>query len=137
MNTTSIEQIDQEIRNIQNQLQALGAMHPGNMSKQYQICGRPGCRCVDPKNPQRHGPYFKLTYVYRGRQACRFVRAGTEGALAGRLAVYKSFRALVDRWVALSIQRGIIDFFPSAPKPKKKPKSTREKRVARTLKARS
>jgi hypothetical protein len=115
MKTTSIEKIDQEIRTLQEALLDLGPMHPGSLSSQYQVCGRAGCRCVDPKAPQRHGPYPKLTYVYRGRQACRFVRAGTETALAGRLATYKEFRHLTDRWIALSIQRGILDFFPSTP----------------------
>ena len=119
MNTTSITQIDKEIRNIQNALRTLGPMHPGTLSNQYQVCGRPDCRCVDPKKPQRHGPYPKLTYVYRGHPVCRFVRAGTQTALRKRLAVYKRFRELIDRWIALSIQRGILDFFPVAPTPRK------------------
>jgi len=123
MNTTSTAQIDKEIRTIQNELQTLGPMHPGNISSQYQVCGRPDCRCVDPKKPQRHGPYPKLTYVYRGHPVCRFVRAGTHTALGERLAVYKRFRQLVDRWIALSIQRGIIDFFPASPTPHKPTKA--------------
>jgi hypothetical protein len=128
MNTTSIALIGEEIRTIQNELQTLGPMHPGNISNQYQICGRPDCRCVAPKNPQRHGPYPKLTYVYRGRPVCRFVRAGTETTLAERLTVYKRFRSLIDRWVALSIQRGIIEFFPSSPKPSSKTRSSPKSR---------
>ena len=114
MKTTSISQLEQEIRNIQTELQTLGPMHPGSISKQYQVCGRAGCQCTDEKHPKRHGPYHKLAYVYRGKPVCRFVRAGTEQALAARLAVYKRFRQLIDRWVALSIQRGILDFFPAA-----------------------
>jgi hypothetical protein len=136
MNTTSISQIDKEIRNIQNELQTLGPMHPGNISSQYQVCGRPDCRCVDPKKPQRHGPYHKLSYVYRGRPVCRFVRAGTQTALGERLVVYKRFRQLIDRWIALSIQRGIIDFFPAAPKPKQ-PKKAKPSPAPRRLKPRS
>jgi hypothetical protein len=122
MNTTSISAIEKKIRNIQAELQNLGPMHPGSVSKQYQVCGRPGCRCADPKHPQRHGPYHKLAYVYRGKPVCRFVRAGTEQALGQRLAVYKRFRQLIDRWIKLSIQRGILEFFPTTHKP---PASTR------------
>jgi hypothetical protein len=114
MKTTTITQLDAEIRNIQGELQALGPMHPGSISKQYQVCGRDGCRCQDAKNPQRHGPYHKLAYVYRGKPVCRFVRAGTEAQLTQRLAVYKRFRSLIDRWIALSIQRGVLDFFTPA-----------------------
>ena len=122
MKTISISQIESEIRNIQTELQTLGPMHPGSISKQYQICGRAGCKCMDPKDPQRHGPYNKLDYVHRGKKTCRFVRAGTEHELAERTATYKRFRQLIDRWTELSIERGMIDFFPSAKKtPKKKP----------------
>jgi hypothetical protein len=120
MKTTTIAQLEAEIRNIQSQLQTLGPMHPGSISKQYQVCGRAGCRCQDAHNPQRHGPYPKLAYVYRGKPVCRFVRAGTARTLTERLSVYKRFRALIDRWIALSIQRGILDFFapPAKPAPK-------------------
>lgn len=115
MKTTPIAAIEEEIRNIQAELQMLGPMHPGSISQQYQVCGRAGCRCSDPKEPKRHGPYPKLRYVYRGKPICRFVRAGTEQALSERLVVYKRFRQLMDQWIRLSIQRGVIDFFsPSA-----------------------
>ena len=120
MKTTSISHIQAEIRNIQAELQALGPMHPGSISKQYQVCGRAGCKCMDPEHPQRHGPYNKLAYVHRGKKTCRFVRAGTEQELSERIASYKRFRQLIDRWVELSIHRGIIDFFPSAQSPPKK-----------------
>lgn len=120
MNATSISSIETEIRTLQAELQQLGPMHPGSISKQYQVCGRAGCRCVDPKNPQRHGPYYKLAYVHRGKPVCRFVRAGTEQALSDRLATYKRFRYLIDRWIKLSIQRGVIDFFSGPPPSSKK-----------------
>lgn len=126
MNTTTILRLDEEIKSIQAELQALGPMHPGSISSQYQVCGRAGCRCADPTSPQRHGPYHKLHYVYRGKPVCRFVRAGTEAVLRNRLVVYKRFRQLVDRWIALSIQRGISEFFPQVHQPSK-PKKTKLK----------
>lgn len=122
MKTTPISAIEVEIRSIQAELQNLGPMHPGSISKQYQVCGRAGCRCSDPKHPQRHGPYHKLAYVYHGEPVCRFVRAGTERTLSERLAVYKRFRQLIDRWIDLSIQRGAIDFFSAAATPSKENK---------------
>ena len=123
MKTTSIATLEAEIRSVQADLQNLGLMHPGSISKQYQVCGRAGCRCTDPKHPQRHGPYHKLAYVYRGKPVCRFVRAGTERNLSERLAVYKRFRQLISRWIELSIQRAVIDFFSAAPSPQKKTNS--------------
>lgn len=66
---------------------------------------------MDADNPQRHGPYHKLAYVHRGHPVCRFVRSECVADLTNRLAAYKSFRALVDRWIELSIQQGTSDFF--------------------------
>lgn len=126
MNTTSISSLEAEIKTTQHELLTLGPMHPGSISGQYQVCGRAGCRCADPVNPERHGPYYKLTYVYRGKPVCRFVRAGTERLLMERLAVYKRFRHLTDRWIALSIQRGALEFFPSSP-PLVRPKKSSRK----------
>ena len=107
-------------------------MHPGSVSRQYQVCGKPGCKCMDADNPARHGPYHKLAYVHRGRPVCRFVRAECVEGLTARLAAYKKFRSLMDRWVELSIRQGGDDFFPS-PAPnaraaKKPPAKSREGR---------
>lgn len=93
-------------------------MHPGSVSQQFQVCGRKECRCMNPQKPERHGPYCKLAYVYRGKPVCRFVRASRVNDMKIRLAVYKQFRSLMDRWVKLSIQRGKIEFFAPVVKAK-------------------
>jgi hypothetical protein len=53
---------------MKSQLRALGPMRPGSLSRQYNVCGKPGCRCKDPKNPRRHGPYDQLNYAFRCAQ---------------------------------------------------------------------
>ena len=109
--TSAIGRLEREIAAVQQQLLALGPLHPGSVSRQYHVCGRRGCRCLHPTHPQRHGPYHKLAYVHRGRAVCRFVRAESVREVKQRLAAYKRFRQLVDRWIELSIQRGIREFF--------------------------
>ncbi|NLE68420.1 MAG: hypothetical protein GX608_13460 [Lentisphaerae bacterium] len=115
MNTTTEKcdpgEIEREIGRIKRALLALGTMHPGSVSRQYQVCGKPGCRCMDDQKPRRHGPYHKLSYVHRGRPVCRFVRAECAADLSARLETYKTFRTLTDRWVELSIRQGAADFF--------------------------
>jgi hypothetical protein len=124
MNTTrSVARLEREIEAVRRALLALGPMHPGSISRQYQVCGHPGCRCMDPEHPRRHGPYHKLAYVHRGRPVCRFVRADCIGAVQQRLAVYKTFRKLMDRWIGLSIQRGALEFFSRPAAAKAKPAS--------------
>lgn len=122
MNTTSqIKRCEREIEVIRQELLRLGPIHPGSISQQYHVCGTPTCRCHHPTEPHKHGPYNKLTYVHRGRPVCRFVREADLDELKARLAAYKTFRTLMDRWIALSIERGTLEFFPSGDKPRPKP----------------
>jgi hypothetical protein len=131
MKTTSTKRqadaTEREIAQIKRELQALGRMHPGSVSRQYQVCGKPGCKCMDADNPSKHGPYHKLAYVHRGRPVCRFVRAECVEGLGARLATYKTFRSLIDRWVELSIRQGGEDFFPT-PRPDARATKTRPTR---------
>jgi hypothetical protein len=112
MNTMkSVLGLESKIDKVRQALLALGPMHPGSVSRQYQVCGRTGCRCLHPEHPHRHGPYHKLAYVHRGKPVCRFVRADCVEALLKRLAAYKRFRTLMDRWIELCILRGQVEFF--------------------------
>jgi len=103
--------LEEEISEIKKQLCAVGPMHPGSVSRQFQVCGNPSCRCMHPEKPQRHGPYHKLAYVYHGKPVCRFVRFDCVEKVKKRVDAYKTFRKLMDRWINLSIQQGIIEFF--------------------------
>lgn len=127
MNTNqSTRSLESEIVAIKKKLLALGSLHPGNVSRQYQVCGNPNCRCMHPTKPQRHGPFHKLSYVFKGKPVCRFVRAGCADEVMRRVAVYKEFRALIDQWIRLSIQAGMIEFF--TPAEKRKPSQSKLRR---------
>ena len=112
----SLQKVEEEIARIQKKLSALGPMHPGSISLQYQVCGKKGCKCQNPTEPQRHGPYCKLFYVHRGKKVCRFVRADCVNEVKARLRAYKTFRKLTDRWIELSIKRAQVEFFPASPR---------------------
>lgn len=95
------------IRNqeIKNQLLALGDFRPGSLTRQYNVCGKVGCRCKDPDHPQRHGPYYQLSYVWAGKSTSRFVRPALRAEVKKQLATYKQFRRLTDRWITLAITK--------------------------------
>lgn len=94
---TRIERIKQELRSI-------GPMRPGSLSKQYSVCGKPRCRCADPSRPRKHGPYYQLSYVHRGKSTTQFVRPAFLSEVKAQLANYKRFRRLVDQWVHVSLE---------------------------------
>jgi hypothetical protein len=101
----TMEQIDRRVQEIKTELAALGPMHPGSVSEQYNICGTPGCRCKDPKNPRKHGPYYQLSYTWRGRSSTKFVRPDQLERMKGKVEIYKRFRALMNEWVDLEMER--------------------------------
>jgi hypothetical protein len=102
--TISIPQIEARIQNIKTQLAALGDMRPGSLSRQYNVCGKPGCRCKDPEKPQRHGPYYQLSWVHRGKSTSQFIRPGFVDQVKAELATYRTFRKLTAQWVGLALQ---------------------------------
>jgi len=110
----SLKRLKQEIESIKRQLLELGPIHPGSISSQYNVCGTPSCRCHDPVNPKKHGPYNKLTYSHAGRSSCRFVRADRVDELEQRLDSYKTLRRLIARWIELAIEVATVEFFTKA-----------------------
>jgi hypothetical protein len=97
-------QIKRKIEHLRQQLTELGPMHPGSLSEQYNVCGKPGCRCKDAKNPQKHGPYHQLSFTWRGKGRTRFVRAEGLAEMRQKIANYKRFRELTGEWVDLVVE---------------------------------
>ena len=79
-------------------------MHPGSLSEQYNVCGTPGCRCKDPDNPRKHGPYYQLSYSWRGKSSSRFVKPEWVAEMRQKVANYKRFRELTNEWVDLAVE---------------------------------
>jgi hypothetical protein len=100
----TIQKWEAQIARIKAQLQKHGAMRPGSLSRQYNVCGKTGCACKDPKNPRRHGPYYQLNYVYRGKKTSQFIRREILAQVRTELANYKRFRRLTERWIGLALQ---------------------------------
>jgi hypothetical protein len=102
MKTTRIQR---QIQRLKQQLTELGPMHPGSLGQQYNVCGKPDCRCKDPRHPQKHGPYYQLSFSWRGKSTTRFVRPEQVTEMRQKVASYKRFRELVNEWVDLEIAR--------------------------------
>jgi hypothetical protein len=99
-----VQQIEQQIARIKRKLMGLGPLHPGSLSRQYNVCGKPGCRCKARPKPRRHGPYYKVSYVLRGRFTSRFVPRHEVTAVRDELANYKRLRKLAEAWVGLALR---------------------------------
>lgn len=99
-----LKHLEQRIAAIKAALVSLGPLHPGSLSKQLNVCGKPGCRCKDPRHPRRHGPYYQLNYVFRGKKTSLFIPRDQVPQLRVKLANYKTFRRSIDQWIGLALQ---------------------------------
>ena len=102
----SATELERRIEGIKRQIAALGPLRPGTLSQQYNVCGNPTCRCkADP--PQKHGPYYQLSYTWRRHSRTHFVREKDLPQIQRQVVNYERLRALVGEWIdsALEIAR--------------------------------
>ena len=95
--------LEARIARIKTALAALGALRPGSLSAQYNVCGKPGCRCkTDP--PQKHGPYYQVSFTWQGKSHSEFVRREDLATVRQQVGTYQRLRSLVDTWIATALE---------------------------------
>ncbi len=104
MTTKQIQSWQARIAQIKESLAELGEMRPGSLSKQYNVCGNPTCRCKDPKNPKKHGPYYQISYTHKGKSTTEFVKRENAPEARRQLKNYQRFKKLIEEWVDLSVK---------------------------------
>ena len=99
------------VRQVKQALDALGPVLPGSISKQWNVCGKPGCRCKDPDRPQRHGPYYQLSFTVAGRSSTLFLKPEELAVARQCIRRYRRFRELnaqlVTAYVAQARRDGV------------------------------
>ena len=95
---------ESKIKMVKRELLKVGEMRPGSLSQQYSACQKPGCKCVDPVKPIKHGPFYQLSYSHRGKSTTQFVRPQFVTEVRRQLAAYKRFKRLTEEWVALALE---------------------------------
>ncbi len=86
-----------------HQISELGDLRPGALSKQYNICGSPNCRCKATP-PVKHGPYYQISFTRHGKSSSQFVREEDIDEVQQQLENYRLLRHLVDEWITLSAE---------------------------------
>jgi hypothetical protein len=98
-----VKEMEKRIDQIKAELALIGDMRPGSLNEQLTVCGRSNCRCMDPKKPKKHGPYYQLSYVHQGKSTSQFIQKELVGAVREQLKNYKTFKALTAEWVDLTL----------------------------------
>ena len=99
----SAESLEKRIQSLKHQIGELGDLRPGALSKQYNICGNPTCRCKAIP-PLKHGPYYQISFTRHGKSSSQFVREEDLDEVQQQLENYRQLRDLVDEWITLSAQ---------------------------------
>ena len=81
-----------KIESLINKLALLGPLLPGTISEQWNVCGKANCKCKDKKNPQKHGPYYQLSYNIAGKNSTMFIKSVDLKEAQKRQENYKKFR---------------------------------------------
>ena len=98
-----VRTLETRIQKIKQEIAALGPLRPGTLSQQFNVCGKPGCRCKATP-PQKHGPYYQLSFTWQGRSSTHFVRREDLKAAEEQLRNYRKLRELVDEWATLGME---------------------------------
>jgi len=85
---------EKKVNEIKKKILELGIMHPGSISKQYNVCGKKECKCKNKKNPQKHGPYYQLSYSIRGKSSSVFIKEKDLQEAEKRIQNYRIFKEL-------------------------------------------
>ncbi len=130
MSASPIASLQRRIEAIQRELAGLGPLRPGTLSQQYNVCGAAGCRCKsDP--PQKHGPYYQLSYTWHGKSRTQFVRHADLPQVRRQVANYERLRTLIDQWIDSAIELARLERQQRRPPPDKSaPKLRRSKKSA-------
>ncbi len=98
-----VQALEERIERIKEKLSRVGELRPGHLSKQYNVCSSPGCRCKESP-PKKHGPYHQLSWTRSRKSRTRFVRESELGLVRTQINNYQRLQELVDDWVDASIE---------------------------------
>ena len=87
-------QEERNIERLKHQILSLGPMLPGSIRQQFNVCGKPGCKCKDPLHPVRHGPYYQLSFSIAGKSSSFFIKKKDLPEARRRVKRFKQFRQL-------------------------------------------
>jgi len=104
MTTKRQAQIEKQIQNIKEELDRLGPMRPGSLTRQYKR----------PK--EKEGAYYQLSYTHKMRSRTEYVRPQFVEEIRQQVGVYKRFKKLVEKWIDLAIEDSQLTMNPTRAK---------------------
>ena len=95
--TRKVEKLKAELAN-------MGPMLPGSVSEQWNVCGAPTCRCKDRDDPQKHGPYYQLSFTVGGKSSSMFIKKADLTEVRRRMKRFQRFKQWVKDLVVANVE---------------------------------
>ncbi len=86
---------ERAVERLKKKILDLGPMLPGSISKQYNVCGKAGCKCKDVNNPVKHGPYHQLSFTLAGKSSSFFIKQKDLSEVRRRIKRFQAFKQLI------------------------------------------
>lgn len=87
-----LKQIEDRITRIKHELDKLGPMRPGSISRQF-------------RNPQeRKTPFYQISYTHQMKSRTEYLRRENLVAVRLEVANFKRFRKLIDQWADAALK---------------------------------
>jgi len=83
------------IKKLEESLARIGPMLPGGITEQWNVCGKAGCKCKNPDEPKKHGPYFQLSFTVGGKSSSMFIKHGDLATAKQAVSNYARFKDLI------------------------------------------
>ena len=93
MSQKRIQQIEKRIDRIKEELQKIGPMRPGSLTRQYR----------DPENGT--GAFWQISYTRQMNSRTEYVRKEWVAEIRKQISTRKRFKRLIDQWVDLCIEQ--------------------------------
>lgn len=94
----------ESVKSIREQLAKLGAMLPGKINIQWTQCKTKGCKCMDKKNPRKHGPYNQLSFSFAGKSSTMNIKEKDMKKAQQCIDNYKHFQELCKQLVLANVR---------------------------------
>lgn len=87
-----LKQLEERINRIRREMDQLGPMRPGSISRQY-------------RNPQeRKAPFYQISYTHQMKSRTEYLRRENLKAVRVEVANFRRFRKLVDQWTDTALK---------------------------------
>jgi hypothetical protein len=103
MKIKEVQFLEKKIATIKKRIVAIDNFRSGSLSMQYNVCGKQGCKCKNKDNPEKHGPYYQLSFYKENKKhtTC-FIKNDKVSTVQKELDNYKKLKILFDTWVQLA-----------------------------------